>query len=282
MYMKTILVNVWVIILVIIAAAIHIFNVKKASTVASGSNAFACFTFPLLIIPAIVDSIVDLLTKMEPANLNKAGMIFVMILMIIVAIFGCLYAISYQRIMTQCVELSCLDYQPLNGDEGEQDYEDEGENDHRNLDSSSSRRTRALYRTDWFTIVNIYAITNTIWGFVSHNLILALLYVMRVWTIHDSNINRGADVATAAGISGILLLAIIVYDWFVFRSYSYAIFVHYITFIVFSMSLMVEFHKAVGLEEALNFVLLLISSAALVVKIVAGIRYREARYKKTV
>lgn len=278
MYFKTIIINLWAIFLVIISCAVYFYNIRRSSMVASGTNTFAAVTFPLLIIPGIVDHIIDIATLMEPDKLKGGGMIAAMIAMCFVAIFGILYAVSYQRIMTQCVELSCFEgYIPLTDDD---DFEEDDDPTYENIDQMS--QIKSLGRTDWFAIINLHLISNVIWGFVSYNLILALIYIMRVWCIFDTNINRGTDIGAASGIAALFLIILIVYDWFVFRVYSFPIFVHYITFVAFAISLMMEFHKAVGLEEAFSFALLLISSSALVVKIIAGIRFREMRYKKMV
>lgn len=282
MYFKTVIVNLWTIVLVVLTSTIYFYNIRHSSMVASGTNTVACVIFPILIVPGIVDSIVDIASLWEPSNLGSEIMISIMIVMILVALFGIFYVASYHKIMSQCVELSCYDgYMPLEETEDNLDNEDVV---YENIDEDelTIRNSIAMRRTDWFAIMNLYLITNVIWGFVSYNLILTVIYIMRVWCIHDTNINRGIDVATASGIVGIINVLTLIYDWFVFRSYSYPVFIHYISFLIYALSLMVEFHKAVGLEEAVTFVLLSISSASLVVKIIAGIRFREARYKKTV
>ena len=81
--------------------------------------------------------------------------------------------------------------------------------------------------------------------------------------------------AFVSGFSLILLAGIMVYNFFVFRSYSYKIWAHYAGFVIYSISTVMEFHGLVHAEEAVTFVSLAVSSAALVVKVLAGVNYDE-------
>lgn len=289
MYFKTAIFNVWCAILTLFTLSIYFYNIRHVDIVASGINTFATIALPLLFVPILVDNIHDISTNFEVENLSSGVQIFILILMIIVSAFSILYVLSYKTIFTQCVELSCYDgYISLN-DQKRKAYAElvtsavDDDDDYEQLPANTKAKIdkyQALRRTDWFAVMNLHLMVNVIWAAAMTNTILTIVYLMRTWTLNDTNINREVDVAVCAGFVMIVFALTIIYDFFFFRTYTYSIFMHYIAVFIYAVSLMIEFRGIVGVEEAVTLVLMGLSAAATVVKFRAGVEFHERKFLK--
>lgn len=286
-----------------IGLIIYIYNFCKSQKVAKGENTFSAVTTPFLLLPIFIDCIYDISTKMEPDKMEGVGLIVTLILMIISSLFGIVYIMSYKIIYTQCVIHDCFntdEFQPLEGQSkiqnvrrafasftrSKQYSEDSGDDEEeaevvfgKNVDNLADKYTAEI-RSDWFAKINVTGKLNFIWGIVATTVMITIGYGLRVYTLDDANLNRVADIAMYSGFSTIFLIMMATYDFLVFRTYSYSIFLPYIVLIVYGISALYEFNKISGAEEAITLCFLAVSSAVTAIKIKAGVDYSEAKYRK--
>ena len=274
MYFKTILMVVWSLMLIGFGIAMNFYNLKQYRMVAKNVSTFPTVSYIALWIPIGADIFVDLSTAFDPKKMIPGGIVFLLVAMILLAAFSCVYVVSFYKITGECVELSCYEgYMPLNQQLDVETLETEF-----GQDASNVKKFRALLRvnrTDWFAIVNYTLLNNMIWAIASWNIVLMLVYIARVWCLYDDNINRGVDVSFAALFLIIATVLTAVYDWFMFWSYSHIAVAHYVSYAVYAASLMIEFNRIVGAEEAFTFIALTISVCLIVVKVIAGMRFRS-------
>lgn len=300
MYFKTILINVWYAVLVCMVLTPYFYNMRMIKIVAPHTNLAALILYPVLFIPILVDCIVDVVTEYKPGKTSESVSILLAVAMTLIAFFGMFYVISYRKIFTQCVDLSCYaGYTPVSQTVRFNNTQAEDEdklnlladkvksnysgNDDESEDDRIERRLqtlKSLRRRDWFAVMNLHLTLNNLWAVVATDMMLMLVYIMRAVTISDDNINREVDVAIIGSITFVLLILTVIYDFFVFRRYSYPAFMHYTVFFLFSTSLLIEFHSLIGAEEGVTLVLMAFSAACRVVKVKQGISYREALFSK--
>ena len=285
-YFKTIIFNIWCIILIICALIIYFYNMRCASIVATGVNTAATVTFPFLFMAILVDSVHETFVRYRVESLSGSAQIVISVIMLVFSIFSVLYILSYKAIFTQCVELNCFKgYTPLTEKRRKLDYDmivsaldQDG-----NIPEAEQERLekyKALKRTDWFAVLNLHIMINVIWGTAMTTCLLSITYIMRTWSIYDNNLNREIDVSVCSAIVLVIFLVTLIYDYFFFRTYTYPIFMQYAAVFMYAISLMVEFHRMIGFEEAFSLILMSLSAAAVILKIRAGVDFHQRKFFK--
>lgn len=315
MYFKTILMVIWSLMLLGFGIAMNFYNLKQHKLVSKNVMTFPTLAYAALWLPIGVDIFVDVSTAFEPKNLIPGGIMFLLIVMVIAAIFSVIYVVSFYHLTGDCVELSCYTgYTPIDqqfdleqlqkefgavnnsayvATEKDIDLEFGGtapmkrtldinnnvidEEEEKAFKTNNFKRFATLMRvnrTDWFALVNYTLLNNIIWALASWNIVLMLVYIARIWCLYDDNINRGVDVSFASLFLIIVTVITAVYDWFMFWSYSHIAVAHYVSYAVYAASIMIEFNRIVGAEEAFTFIALALNVALIAVKVIAGMRFR--------
>ena len=102
----------------------------------------------------------------------------------------------------------------------------------------------------WGRIIEEYMAANIVWGLMTYNLMLILIYTSRYITHIDHNYMRETDVFIVSIVLSLMLKLTAMLDFFLFKNPSSgSVFMHYFIFAVFSLNFTMDFHSQVGYCE---------------------------------
>jgi len=256
LYFKTVLVPIlatWPLILMVLT--IYLYNLWRVikSPTRNYRVTMKMNFFPILLFAMILDNGYDWTTS---ASVNKFS---TKTLGFLIGAFGVLAALSL--VFAAGYTWDSIRSGANNGfkpnEEGEVRYsrlsagEEEGGEDSDKVELPS----RLRYPGRWRTIINEYITINVVYGLTIYTLQLLLVYVMRYTTHVDNNYMRESDAAYASLAMVILLVPLVIMDYFMFRFPPTACIVtHYYLVGVFGLSFTVDFFNQVRYCELMTLV----------------------------
>ncbi len=248
LYFKTVLVPIlatWPLILMVLT--IYLYNLWRVikSPTRNYRVTMKMNFFPMLLFAMILDNGYDWTTSASVNEFSSKTLGF------LIGVFGLLAGLSL--VFVAAYTWDSIQSGANNGfkpnEEGAVLSGGSGDSDRVDLPS------RLKYPGRWRTIINEYITINVVYGLAVYNLLLLIVYVMRYTTHVDENYMRESDVAYASLAIIILLVPLIIMDYFMFRFPPTAsIMMHYYLVIVFGLSFTVDFFNQVKYCELITLV----------------------------
>jgi hypothetical protein len=133
----------------------------------------------------------------------------------------------------------------------------------------------AIFRRKYIhRLMNNGVAINLAFGIAANNTIIFVMYVCRVTTIYSDNVSKTWDVAFASILGICILVGFLLYDFFVFKTFSHYAVTHLMAVAAFAISLQSEINGLIGHDEAITFSFVVASVPFVIFKLLAGFIYR--------
>lgn len=141
---------------------------------------------------------------------------------------------------------------------------------------------KPFQRKNIHKLLNHSGAVNLVFGIWTHNCIIFIMNVCRATTIESDNVSRVWDVSFASILGICFFLALIILDFFMFRSCTHHAIFHLVTVAMFAISLQAEINGLLGYDEAITFVFVVITVPVILLKIIISAYYRDEVYRDVV
>lgn len=272
LYFKTIIVSIlaaWP--LVIGCLIVYGYNIYKRSKIDKTITPKIVF-FPVLLCAGILDNAYDFMTEAKVSNYNTESLIALIVVYCILGLFSLIYVATYTK------ESIADDHKGYSLLKNAQSLDEE---DGILYDREMVTLPKNIPRYRMRMIIDDYLTANLVWGFCTYNLMLIVVYTARYISHTDNNYMRETDVALISAVVLMLMLPMIVADFFLFRNPSCGcVFAHYAVCCVFLISFTVDFYTQVRFCEFLTLGAFFLSFGIMVYKIFVFIEMGKSPSKK--
>ena len=250
LYFKTVMVPIFVTIpmslMVFIIYSYNLMQVMK-SPLKNYRVTLKMNFFPMLLFATILDNGYDWTTGAEVKNYSSSTLSFLTAAFGVLAALSLVFAAGYtwdsvrngfnNGLKTR--EVGAALYSRLEEEES--------------IVLSTVLPSKVLRPNRWRTIINEYMTINVVYGLAVYNVLLVILYALRHTTHTDNNYIREADVAYISLAMLILLVPLVVLDWFMFEFPATAsIISHYYVITIFAVNFTLDFFNQVKYCEMLT------------------------------
>ena len=265
LYFKSYLINAVHAVLVIVGLIILLYNlvVKRNRLQAGLTNRIAYYTFALLFIPIIVDSVFDIVTEYKSIKMTNVSMIIITAGLVLTTAFNALYFVSYMKIYKLCT----ANYQLI-------------------LERDDDADEKVRRRRDWSGFFNVYLFINLIGSLLFASGLLLITFIMRLWTSNDHATNLETDLSVWAALAAAIHIPFIIVDYLYFHCYTGPVIMPYFLSAFVALGMMMNFYNTVDASERVTMILFFITIGLAVLKYIAfneiGPKHMLNSYKKRV